>query len=261
MIRQYPLTPAAGKRLIAKAAVRHPLIERVLRRGRLVIVAGTTNGYVAEEILTSIGQALGFSRQHFYRGITVAPDLIARAAGGIPGSDEFPGDVVIDKGVWKRTSTLYDVIEELGEDDVIVKGANTLDVVAGQAASFVDHRDGGPVGVILPAVLGRHVQLLIPVGLEKRVSGSLLHLAQRLATQGGKGPRLYHLPGEVLTELDAIAQLTDAHAEVVGAGGVAGAEGCVWLAVEGASEEMGQVDALMRSVLTEPGFALNALKT
>jgi hypothetical protein len=259
MIRQYPLTPAAGKRLIAKAAARHPLVDRVLRKGRLVIVAGTTNGYVAEEILANLGQGVGFSRQHFYRGITVSPDMIARGVeGAVTTAHEFPGDVVIDKGVWKRTQTVYDVVEELGEDDVIIKGANALDVGAGQAASFVDHRDCGPVGVILPAVLGRHVKLLVPVGLEKRIPGNLMHLSQRLAAVGGKGPRLCHLPGEVLTELEAIAQLTDAHAEIVGAGGVAGAEGCVWLSVEGGSEEMSQVDALMRTALAEPGFVLGA---
>jgi hypothetical protein len=51
MIRQYPLTPAAGKRLIAKGLAAHPWVTEVLRTGRLVIVAGTTNGYVAEDIL------------------------------------------------------------------------------------------------------------------------------------------------------------------------------------------------------------------
>ena len=68
MIRQYPLTPAAGKRLIAKALAEHPTVKRALRDGCLVIVAGTTNGYVAEEILSQLGQAVGFSRRHFFRG-------------------------------------------------------------------------------------------------------------------------------------------------------------------------------------------------
>lgn len=199
MIRQYPLTPAAGKRLIAKALKRHPMIVEVLRSGRLIIVAGTTNGYLAEEILSQLGQAVGFSRRHFFRGVTVSPAWITAAQGRPPDNSGFPGDVVIDKGVWKRAKTIFDVAGDLGENDVIVKGANALDVASGHAANFVDHPDGGPMAAVLPAVMGRRAKLLIPVGLEKRVSGSLLDLANRLSASHARGPRLCPLPGQVFT--------------------------------------------------------------
>ena len=254
MIRQYPLTPAAGKRLIAKALVRHPLIVRALRDGRLVIVAGTTNGYVAEEILAHIGQNVGFSRRHFFRGVTVAPAWIAAAHGRPPDNDAFPGDVVIDKGVWKRAKTIFDVAGDLGGNDVIVKGANALDLTSGHAANFVDHPDGGPMAVVLPAVMGRRTKLLIPVGLEKRVPGNLLDLANRLARVDSKGPRLCPLPGQVFTEIDAIFLTTGARAVLSGAGGVGGAEGCVWLAAEGDESQLDEVEARMREVLAEPAF-------
>jgi hypothetical protein len=99
MIRQYPLTPAAGKRLIAKGVAAHPWVTEVLRTGRLVIVAGTTNGYVAEEILGNLGQAVGFDKRHFFRGLTLAPAQIAAMAGQPADGGKFPGDVVIDKGI------------------------------------------------------------------------------------------------------------------------------------------------------------------
>jgi hypothetical protein len=252
MIRQYPLTPAAGKRLIAKALIQHPLITQALRGGRLVIVAGTTNGYVAEEILAHIGQNVGFSRRHFFRGVTVSPAWIAAAHGRPPDNDAFPGDVVIDRGVWKRAKTIFDVAGDLGENDVIVKGANALDLTSGHAANFVDHPDGGPMAVVLPAVMGRRTKLLIPVGLEKRVPGNLLDLSNRLASADAKGPRLCPLPGQVFTEIDAISRTTGAHAMVSGAGGVGGAEGCVWLAVEGNESQLDKVEARMREVLAEP---------
>jgi len=72
-MRQFTVTTAMGKRLIGKGMAQHPDIEAVLEKGTLVIIAGTTNGYVAEEILTSLGQAEGFSREGFRRGMTVAP--------------------------------------------------------------------------------------------------------------------------------------------------------------------------------------------
>jgi hypothetical protein len=256
MLRQYPLTPAAGKRLIAKALLAHPWVTETLRSGRLVIVAGTTNGYVAEEILAQIGQAVGFVRRYFFRGITLPPALIAAMGKQLPDNDRFPGDIVIDKGVWQRAKTVFEVVGDLGPGDLILKGANALDVESAQAATFIAFPDAGPTGAILPAVLGRHARLLVPVGLEKRVPGGLLDLDQRLASPDTEGLRLCPLPGTVFTEIDALALATGARATLVGSGGVAGAEGAIWLAVEGSDDQLTQVEALMRKVLVEPPFNL-----
>jgi hypothetical protein len=80
-----------GKRLIGKAMVVHPDIKSVLQKGTLAIIAGTTNGYIAEEVLKSIDQADGFSREGFRRGMTVAP-------GAKAGRSDFLGDVIIVDG-------------------------------------------------------------------------------------------------------------------------------------------------------------------
>ena len=53
-MKQFIVTVAMGKRLIGKGMVRHPDIMRVLEQGRLFIVGGSTNGYVAEEILEEL---------------------------------------------------------------------------------------------------------------------------------------------------------------------------------------------------------------
>ena len=47
-----------GKRLIGKGMAIHPQVKDVLQKGTLVVIAGTTNGYVAEEILGSLGQVI-----------------------------------------------------------------------------------------------------------------------------------------------------------------------------------------------------------
>ena len=62
-----------GKRLIAKALVTHPTIQNLLKNGTLVVVAGTTNGYITEEVLKNFGVS-GFSRKLFFRGITMPPN-------------------------------------------------------------------------------------------------------------------------------------------------------------------------------------------
>jgi len=98
--------------------------------------------------------------------------------------------------------------------------------------------------------------LILPVGLEKRVSDDLDELAHLLNAPGGKGLRLLPVPAEVLTELDAIAQLTGTRAELVAGGGVGGAEGSVWLVATGTPEQEEAVDALVKSVSAEPLFIL-----
>ncbi len=65
---QVTITPAAGKRLIAKAITQHVDVKKALSSGTVVIIAGTTNGYVAEEILKLTDQSDGSMRRRFFRG-------------------------------------------------------------------------------------------------------------------------------------------------------------------------------------------------
>jgi hypothetical protein len=46
-MKQFLITPVMGKRLIAKTIANHPAIRKAIKNGTVVIVAGTTNGYVA----------------------------------------------------------------------------------------------------------------------------------------------------------------------------------------------------------------------
>lgn len=101
-MKQFLITPAAGKRLIAKGMCNHPLIQKSLKSGRLVIIAGTTNGYIAEEILSSIHQESEFSRKRFFRGIVLPPGKPLTEKGTLNDETSFPGDVVIENGVWDK---------------------------------------------------------------------------------------------------------------------------------------------------------------
>jgi hypothetical protein len=253
-MKQFVITPAAGKRLIGKALVVHPAIQTALRSGTVAIIAGTTNGYVAEELLTHIGQAQDFARRRFFRGITLPPTRSTTEAGRVPDESEFPGDVIIVKGVWHKGRTIFDVADDLKEGDVILKGANALDLSRKRAAILIGHPKMGTVGAALQAVIGRRVWLILPVGLEKRIPGDLDDLADKLNAPGAHGPRLLPVPGQVFTELDAITLLTGASAELFAAGGVCGAEGSLRLAVSGDTEQLEAVERLFKSVASEPAF-------
>jgi hypothetical protein len=115
---------------------------------------------------------------------------------------------------------------------------------------------GGTAAMALQAVIGRRVRLIVPVGLEKRVSDDLDELAALSNAPGAHGPRLFPLPGEVVTELEALALLTGASARLVAGGGVCGAEGSVWLAVSGSPEQVAAAQELLKQVAGEAPFTL-----
>lgn len=243
-MKQFCITPVMGKRLIGKGMVRLPQIEKVLSKGKLVILAGTTNGYVAEEILAEIGQADGFSRVGFRRGTMLGP-------GRQPVNAEFQGDVVIVDGSWQQGKTIFDVANELNSSDIILKGANAVDPY-GQAAVLVGNPQGGTVHAIMAAVYGRRTQMIVPVGIEKRVFEDINTLVKAIVAPEASGLRLYPVPGEVFTELDAIELLTGVEARLIAAGGIYGAEGSAYIAASGSPDQEEAAETLVKSVSNEP---------
>ena len=254
-MKQFVITPAAGKRLIAKTLANHPAIRKAIRNGTVVIVAGTTNGYVAEEIFRCHHIEGDFSRKHFFRGITLPQTKPVTGTGRLADTTAFPGDVVIAKGVWQKGKSIEDVVDSLMEGDVILKGANALDLRRRQAAILIGHPKAGTIGLALPAVVGRRVKLIIPVGIEKRVEADVFELAQKMNAPGANGSRLLPVPGEVFTELDALKALTAADVELVAAGGVCGAEGGCLIAVTGSEDQEEYAEQIFASVASEPAFS------
>ena len=253
---QSMLTPAAGKRLIGKGMVAHPAMKAALKRGTIAIVAGTTNGYVAEEILASIGQTANFSRKRFFRGISLPPGYKTTDQGRLPDETSFKGDVIIQDGVLLANKTIEDVGESLEEGDIIVKGGNALDLASRRAAVLIGNPTGGTILVSLHAAVGKRVRLIMPIGLEKRISGDIDQVARRVNAPGSKGLRLMPAPGELFTEIDAISLLSGATAELIAAGGVSGAEGSVWLGIYGSREAEEKAEELLKSVAGETGFVV-----
>lgn len=253
-MKQFLITPAAGKRLIAKALLKNSPINKALKCGTVVIIAGTTNGYVSEEILSKIDQIEDFSRKRFFRGIVLPPGGPVTTSGRISDETSFPGDVVIKEGVWQKGLTIFDVVNDLKEGDVILKGINALNYSKRQAAIYIGDPFGGTIGASIQAVVGRRVRLILPVGLEKRVFGDLNDLALKLNTPGALGPRLLPVTGEIFTEIEAIKGLTGAEAELIAGGGVSGAEGSIWLAISGSEEQINSAEKLIKSISSEKPF-------
>ena len=161
---------------------------------------------------------------------------------GLTGKHTVFGEVV--KGM--------DVVEALGGGDIIIKGANAVHLATRRAGVLIGHPQAGTIGAAAPAVIGRRVKLLVPVGLEKRVEDDIAELAEFLNEPGASGPTMFPIPGEFFTEWVAIDALSGASSPLVSAGGVCGAEGALWIAVTGGAAEVAAAESLIQSVAAEP---------
>lgn len=240
--QMFVLTVAAGKRLIAKGIAQNPIVKNAIETHKLVVIAGTTNAYVMQELCP------GQDTAGFYRGTTTAPGKALPIRDGLC-------DCVVTKDGVDASRDIFAIAPELGAGDVILKGANAVHLSSGEAGVLIGSEVTGTIGACTPAVIGRRVQLILPVGVEKRVDEPISVLAAAANAPDGAGPRLYPAPGKAYTEIDAIAELTGCKARIAAAGGVLGAEGAAYFLCEGTKEQLAACAELVRSVVKEPAFS------
>lgn len=236
------LSPSESKRLIAKGVARLPQVRKALKRGKIIIALGSTNGYVAEELL---GERI--DKERFIAGFN------GRVSDVTPARDR-PGEIVLIEG--RRAELEWEeVIEELGPDDVFIKGGNALDP-EGTVGVFVASQDGGTVGRWMRYIVARGVNLIIPIGLEKAVHTRISQVTRRAGTRKfhlsmGKPVGLWPLHGRVVTEIEALKCLAEVDAFQIGAGGVGGGEGSVILGIEGEEAEVRKAFEIARAIKGE----------
>ena len=241
---QIQLTPAAGKRLIAKAVVRRADVQKALKDGKVLVIGGTTNTYVANELLRCLGKDPCVTFPAFHRGVSYGPDAK-------PVQAEPLGDLYIDHGEVIFRDALPEICAGMGTGDIIFKGVNAVHPATKTAGILIGNTaTGGTIMEAARAVYSRRAKLILPVGLEKRVELPAYELERVLNDPEAAGLRFTAAPGEVFTEIDAIRLLTGCDAVLVGAGGVDGGEGCVYLQLSGGDLEAAQ--ALAAQVRHEP---------
>lgn len=243
----FVLTVAEGKRLIAKAVAALPAVQKAMQDGIVAVCKGSTNAYVAEELL---GQSIAKGSYVLGRGVPATTDTAAVFSGNIP-------EVIFVKGRQADLS-LKDAVAQMQRGDVVIKGANALNHEQGVAGLLVGHPEGGTIGVVIGSYYGKGLHLVIPVGLEKEIAESIDELADlisgepELSRQGM--PSLWPVRGEIITELEALELLTGVEAHQIGAGGLCGAEGGNWFGIFGTPEEIAAAKALVQQVQGEPPF-------
>ena len=246
----FALTPWESKRLIGRAVAQLPEVQHALAEAQILIAHGSTNVFVAEEVLGYCPE-----RDKYASGQVINGTLCQTE------SSEKPPILRLLKG--KPMPPVPSMDETLaGWDDscVFIKGANAVDPEF-NAAIFNAHPGAGTIGFAFGKICGMGIPLIVPVGLEK-----LIPSVKQASTQLGharvdyfNGQKIGMLPlinAKVITEIQAFEILYALPAVHVGGGGVSGSEGTVVLAVNGEDAVVEQAIEEFNTIKGEPPLAL-----
>jgi hypothetical protein len=225
MKAQITLNPSESKRLIARALLNHEKVKRALQSGVIVINLGSTNAYIAEELLKK-----EIPKERFVAGM-----VDGRGTCVVPKLERRPS-IVLKKGEVVDMNP-EEVTKSMETSDLFIKGANAVDK-NNNAWVMLASETGGTLGHVLGTLMARGVPILVPVGLEKFVPDSLDKVStiagiHQMSCSTGVAVGLMPLPGELVTEIDAFKLLGDVEVYVIGAGGIGGGEGSYTFMLDG----------------------------
>ncbi|MFX0106888.1 MAG: hypothetical protein ACFE7R_01255 [Candidatus Hodarchaeota archaeon] len=241
------LTPAEGKRLIAKGLIASEPVKNALKNGYLCITLGTTSAYLIEEILGE------YDKTRHIAGLVVPKGL------AVTQGEQRHHDAIFHKGKYISDKKVIDVLDKLGPGDVIIKSANALgsDYVP---IVLLAHSTGGTIGVFLGPSASRNITVISPVGLEKSIHASYREFCSEFGKDDwdyaiGTPVGAISLPNAIaFTEIEALDALFDVSAIPISAGGINGAEGSVTLYVNGEDENIDKAYKFLKEIKGEPLF-------
>lgn len=243
----FTLIPSESRRLIGKAVAALDEVKEALKSGYVVINGGTTNAYIAQEILGKPD----IPPQKFTAGTNTHRVLCATNV-----DDRYPFPIVLYKG--KEVKKTYkEIFEDFHINTVMIKGGNCVDpdMNVGVVTSGFD---GGTVGNTLGYMSSTGLDYVLGVGLEKLIPS----VPEAVAVTGAKtfdysmganfGIFLMPAGSKVVTEIQALKLLANVDAKLVASGGIAESAGSVVLTAEGAEGDVKKAIALVESIKGEP---------
>ncbi len=225
------------------------VVKKALKKGTVVIHPSSTTYFLVKEITGEIP-----STDYWIMG-GVFPQGLCRDENAqlkefppskpskFP-SDRFPFKWVIKDGKFSSGVPLGTILEEIGPEDVYIKGCNAVDT-EGNAGVLFGHDGGGTIARVMGVQKQKGFSVICAVGLEKLIPVSIAQAAKvtarHLEFDYGMGMPcgLYPVKGATtVTEIQAIEILSGAKAVPVAAGGLGGAEGAIILAIKGEKEQV-----------------------
>ncbi|MFQ5711644.1 MAG: hypothetical protein ACE5GD_07685 [Candidatus Geothermarchaeales archaeon] len=241
----FTLTPAESKRLIAKAVVQMDEVKQARERGYIILCGGTTNGFVAQELL-----GLDVPPQTFTAGINMRGVLCATNV-----EDRYqPWPIILRRGEVVNID-MKQAFEDFHIETVVIKGANAVDP-EWNVGVITSGFEGGTVAQFIGYVSSTGLKVIVPVGLEKLVASvkdSATHAgAKTLDYSMGANFGMYCLTNvKVVSEIQALKTLANVEAKHVASGGVGGSEGSVVLVVKGSDDAVRRAISIVEAIKGE----------
>lgn len=246
MRAQVVLRPTESKKLIAKAVVDVGAVKKALREGIVVIHPSSTTYHMVEYISGEKPEGIWIIGMICPRG-TCLEGVTQKAFeenkyGELSDPANFPFSWVFKKGKLQKNLKLSDILDEMGEGDVYIKGVNAIDS-HGYVGVLIASLAGGTISKAAVAQRKKGFQMIYVAGLEKFVPTSLRGIAKE--TGRDKTEVAFGIPcglwikhESCFTEIDAFKVLTGVEAIPIAAGGVGGGEGSVVLVLKGENEKV-----------------------
>lgn len=256
MLAQVALTPAEGKRLIAKAIAHMAVVKDAYENGIIIISTGTTDAYVLEEILGKPIKEKGL----FTSGVVTMQGLELTE----PKLRSDPH--IIEKGK-VRTAKLPEIVEVLkgmGPNDIFIKGANAIDPF-GAAGILLGGDGGGTIGAAWGYLTANGIITIIPAGLEKLVPINIHDAVNRMGQKKIDVSidikcGMMVVSGYIITEMEAFKELYGVEVLPIGGGGIDGAEGAKIFLLDGDDEFVKEAIEMVKSIKGEPRLSTKVMK-
>ncbi|UCF90728.1 MAG: hypothetical protein JSW39_20940 [Desulfobacterales bacterium] len=242
----FTLIPSESRRLIAKGVAQMEEVKRANERGYVILNGGTTNGYVAQELLG----ARDLAPEKFTAGTSTHRLLCVTDA-----DKRSPFPIIFYKGE-KSTKTLPEALADFHLETVLIKGANAIDA-KGNVAVISSGFDGGTMGATLGTAVSQGLNYIVPVGLEKLVpsveAACACTGAKTLDYSMGADFGMFLIPNaKVVTEIEALHILADVEAKHVASGGIGASAGAVVMVIEGSKANVAQAISIVEAIKGEP---------
>lgn len=248
----FTLTPAESKRLIAKAVAQMPEVKAALEKAYVILSGGTTNAYVAEELIGRDTEP-----RRFTAGISTTGVLCVTNA-----ADRTPFPIILHKGEAVQ-KTIRQALDDFHLETVVIKGGNAVDP-EGNVGVITAGFDGGTVAATIGTITSQGLKYIVPIGLEKMVASvrdsARYTGAKTLDYSMGADFGMFLLPDAiVVTEIEALKILFGLETKHVASGGIGGSEGAVTLIAWGDDANMKKAIDLLESIKGEkPAAGLKA---
>ena len=246
-VAQFTLCGAESKWLIAHCIAKCNMFSPYLGNGRILFKGSTTVSCLTRLLTDTPMRICGRISDKGMKGPLTISD--------------GPHFLLYERGTATDVDTcVEETIKSFGPNDLFITGANAIDSF-GNAVLLIGSPGGGGYGTCMPSLYTEGVRTLILTGISKHIPGNISELYSKVSRKDcdfsyGMACSLAPIPGEVITEIQAIQYFADVEALAFAKGGHTGAEDAVAIQIRGEKEQVEKVLRLIELVKEMPAGPL-----